>query len=67
MHAAHDSKETVSNKRDIELTGEETLKEERGEDTGGAGRAARAIGMTVKDVRLRRQPHSAQAPFPKPR
>lgn len=57
MHAAHDSKETVSNTRDTELTGEEMLKEERGEDTGGPGRAARTIAATVKEVRLQREPH----------
>lgn len=39
------------------------LKEEWGEDTGGAGGAARAIDTMVKDVRLQRQPHSAHATF----
>lgn len=63
VRAAHDSKETVSNTRDIELRGGEMLKEERGEDTSGAGRAARTIDMTLKDIRLQRQLHSAQAPF----
>ena len=39
------------------------LKEERGGDTGRAGRAARTVDTTVKDIRLQRQQHSAQAPF----
>lgn len=39
------------------------LKEERGEDPDGAGRAARTIDMMVKDERLQRQLHSAQATF----
>lgn len=63
MYAAHDSKETVSNTREINLTGEEVLNKERGEDTSRAGRAARTIAVMIKDTRIQRQLPSTQATF----
>lgn len=61
MQAAHDSKETVSNTREINLTGEEVLNKKRGEDTSRAGRALRTIAVMSKDMRIERQLHSTQA------
>lgn len=63
MHAAYDSKETVSNSREINLTGEEMLNRERGEDPSRAGRAVRTTAMMIKDMRIQRQLHSTQATF----
>lgn len=54
---------TGNNTPDTESTGEEMLREERGKDTGRAGRAVRPIDMMVKDVRLQMQLNSAQVPF----
>lgn len=63
MHAAHDSKETVSNTREINLTGEEVLNKERGEDPSSAGRAVRTIAVMIKDTRTQSQSHSTRATF----
>lgn len=55
--------ETVSNTREINLTGEEVQNKERGEDTSRAGRAVRTIAVLIKDKRIQRQLHSTQATF----